>query len=109
MLWPAITEETLNELARNFSDPLPVHEDCETALGLKESESTGCKVTKVEVKRDEQGAYLAGLLVAPMHLVERPMSWSYLHNGPNGAKLVALYFGTDPIPAGAQFVDASKE
>ena len=106
MLWPAITEATLRELARNFDTPLIVFDSCESSLGLREQIPTHCKVTRVEVKRDDDGAYLAGLLTGPVHLVERPMSWAYLHNARNndtgeaiGAKLIALHFSDEPSDA----------
>jgi hypothetical protein len=92
MLWPAITEETLREVERNFTGPMCVDADQESSLGMKEARPTGCSIVRVEVKEDDRGFYLAGLLHAPAHMVETPMHWSMEQGGERGAKLLALYF-----------------
>jgi hypothetical protein len=97
MLWAAITDDTMNELAPNFSEPMPVHSDQKASLGMKDSTPTGCSILRVEVQHDDGGPFLAGLLRAPAALVERPMHWSFQQDGPAGAKLLSVYF-VDEVP-----------
>ncbi len=78
-----ISEEALHDAVARFKGPIPI------TLGVN-GRSSGCYVVSVEVRRDDQGAFLAGL-------VRSEMTSAVIHKeSPLRANIVSVGFVPTP-------------